>query len=38
LFNFDGCAPDSIKNWVGTTENVGGTKKIITTTTVPLHF
>jgi len=28
LFNFDGCAPNSIKNWVGTTEKWGGgTKK-----------
>jgi len=28
LFNFDGCAPNSIKKWVGTTEKWGGTKKI----------
>jgi len=46
LFNFDGCASNSIKNWVATTEKWGGTKKnfstlcaeIITTTIVPLHF
>jgi len=28
LFHFDGCAPNSIKNWVGTTKKWGGgTKK-----------
>ena len=26
LFNFDGCAPNSIKNWVGTTEKWGAPK------------
>jgi len=26
LFNFDGCAPNSIKNWVGTTEKSGAPK------------